>query len=237
MQKIEKKDISILIVEDEVILALGLEHTLQSYGYEVCGIECNGNEAIKHCFSKLPDIVLVDINLKGNLSGIDVAKNIWQTKKIPIIFLTSYCDEKTIKQCMECEPYCYLVKPCKDIELNVAIQTAIHKHKYFFKNIEVFDTKSSLVLINEKVKFHKGKNILYVDDLPKKLTGNEIKLIQILCEYKGETITFERIASYIWREELYDLGKLRTLVYRLKQKIDEDIIENIFETGYRLKVA
>ncbi len=137
---------------------------------------------------------------------------------------------------MECEPYNYLVKPCKDAELNAAIQTTIHKHNYFFKNIKVFDNKESLVKITPQIKFHKGKNILYINNEPKKLTGNEIKLLQILSENITETISFDRIGSYIWREELYDLGKLRTLVYRLKSKINADIIENVFETGYRLKV-
>lgn len=235
MCKNSLKDISILIIEDEVILALGLKETLKSFGYNILGIEANLQGVIKILEKNTPTLAIVDIKLKGLNNGIDIAKYLWQIKKIPIIFLTSYCDEKTIEKTFSCEPYGYLVKPCKDKELHTTIQTALNKHNYFFKNLQTFEAKDNFLNLENNLKFHKGKAILYKDDCAIKLTKNETKIIELLSEYPNESVSFEKISTYIWRESLYDLGKLRTLIYRLKQKIGFEIIENVFESGYKLK--
>ena len=120
-----------------------------------------------------------------------------------------------------------MIKPCKDKELHTTIQTSLNKHNYFFKNKELFVNNDDFIFLENDFKFHKGKSILYKNNEPIKLTGNEIKLIELLSDYQKEVVSFERISSYIWRESLYDLGKLRTLIYRLKQKIRFEIIENI----------
>lgn len=233
---VNKREISILIIEDEAVLALGLEYTLRSFGYQVCGIESQFDATVKNLSSYAPDLVLADIKLNEHESGIKIAKYIWQTHKIPIIFLTSYCDEKTIQEAMSCEPYGYLVKPWKDEELNAIIQMALNKHNYFFAHQNTLGL-GELIFFENSVKYHKGKSILYKDEEVVHLTGNETKLLDLLSDYPKEAVSFERISSYIWRESLYDLGRLRTLVYRLKQKIGFNIVESVFETGYRLKVC
>jgi len=235
-----KEETSILIVEDETILALGMEYSLQEFGYEVSGIETTAQEAVSHASTQSPDLILMDINLNGKTSGIDAAKQIWQYNKIPIIFLTSYSDDKTIKDAMQSEPYGYLIKPCRDKELKVAIETAMHKHNYFFKNkdsLSLTNKVKKVISIGKNISFDKGKSILYHDELPLKLTGNEVKLFEVLTENVGETVSFDRISTYIWREPLYDMGKLRNLVYRLRNKIGVDLFENVYEMGYRMKVA
>lgn len=231
-----KDEISILIIEDEAVLALGLEYTLKALGYGVCGIESRFDGVVKNVSTYAPDLVLVDIKLSEQESGISIAKYIWQTYKIPIIFLTSYCDEKTIKEAMACEPYGYVVKPWKDAELNAIIQMAMNKHNYFFAHQRALQS-DAVIFFENGVTYHKGKSILYKDEEALHLTGNETKLLDLLSEYPKEAVSFERISSYIWRESLYDLGRLRTLVYRLKQKIGINIVESVFEMGYRLKVA
>lgn len=235
MCKNSLKEISILIVEDEVILALGLKETLKNFGYSITSIESSIQGTIKSLEKSLPTLAIVDIKLKGLENGIEIAKYLWQIKKIPIIFLTSYCDEKTIEKTLTCEPYGYLIKPCKDKELHTTIQTTLNKHNYFFKNLNTFENDNFIDLGND-LKFHKGKTILYKKDEPIKLTKNETKIIELLSDYPEESVSFEKISSYIWRESIYDLGKLRTLIYRLKQKIGFEIIENVFESGYKLKV-
>ncbi|NBL00725.1 MAG: response regulator transcription factor, partial [Erysipelotrichia bacterium] len=168
-------------------------------------------------------------------SGIEISKYIWQAYKIPIIFLTSYCDEKTLKEAMCCEPYGYLVKPWKDEELNAMILMAINKHAYFFPHQTVAQEEMCL-LLGEGVKFHRGRSTLYRGDEVIRLTGNEIKLLTLLSEYPKEAVFFERISDYIWRESIYDLGRLRTLVYRLRQKVGFNIIESVCDAGYKLNV-
>ena len=236
LMNFEKNSIEVLIVEDEMVLAIGMEASLEDLGYEVSGIETTAQNAIKHSSENLPDIVLMDINLMGEESGIQAATQIWEENKIPIIFLTSYSDDQTVKNAMQSEPYAYLVKPCRDKELDIAIKTALHKHKYFFKNKECFQ-EESLVNLVEDFKYDKAKKILYFKDEPIKLTGNEIKFFDILSQKSGESVSFERIISFIYRDDYSDIGKLRTLVYRLRTKLPVELFENVYEFGYRLKVA
>ncbi|MGB7403398.1 MAG: response regulator [Arcobacter sp.] len=233
-----QKDINILIVEDETLLAMGMKCVLNEFNYNVTGIETTGRNAIEHVKKNHPDLILMDINLKDSMNGIEAAKYIWQYYKVPIIFLTSYGDNKTIKEAMICEPYAYLLKPCRDEEIRATIETTLHKHNYFFKNKEIIgeDKNIQTFFLEDDFFFDKTKGILYKNDKPLKLTGNEVKLIQLLSDYPNEPVTFNRISTYIWREDAYDLAKLRTLIYRLKVKIGSNIIENVFELGYKLKI-
>jgi DNA-binding response OmpR family regulator len=230
------KETSILIIEDEVILALGLEETLKNFGYSILGIETTLQGTLQQINKSLPSLAIVDIKLKGLNDGIEIAKYLWQIKKIPIIFLSSYCDEKTIDRTLSCEPYAYLIKPCKDKELHTTIQTSLNKHNYFFRNIDILENSSKYIYLEDNLKFNKAKTILYKNNEPLKLTKNETKILELLSDYPKESVSFERISNYIWREDIYDLGRLRTLIYRLKQKIGTEVIENVFESGYRLKV-
>jgi len=230
-------EIDILIVEDEIILAMAIELSLQEMNYNVSGIETSGQNAILHARNKQPDIILMDINLNSSISGIQAATTIWKSMKIPIIFLTSYCDDKTIKEAMECEPYGYLIKPCRDEELKVCINTALHKHKFFFKNKEIsYKFKSDFLQINQTLRFDRNTGSLYNIDKKVSLTKNERKLFEIITEHPNEITSFNKISRYIWREEIYDMGKLRTLVYRLRIKLGMNPFDNIYEEGYRIKV-
>jgi len=233
-----KNETSVLIVEDETVLAIGMEYSLEEFGYEVTGIETSASSALKHVELNKPDIVLMDIKLKGEESGIDAAKKIWAKYKIPIIFLTSFSDDKTIKNAMQSEPYAYLIKPCRDEELKVTIQTTLHKHNYFFKNKDSICTAKieKLIFLIDTFSFDKTKKILFKENNPIKLTGNETKLLDLLTDYPGEPVSFEKIKNYIWRDDFSDIGKLRTLIYRIKTKLNTNLIENIFELGYRLKI-
>ncbi len=226
---------SILIVEDESILALGLECSLEEFGYEVSGIETTYDTAISHAKENLPDLVIMDINLKGEKNGIDAAKHIWQECKIPIIFLTSYADDKTIKKAVLSEPYGYLIKPCREKELKATIETSIYKHNYFFKNKDSLNSTSTLVELKEEISFDKTNGIILKEQKVISLTKNEIKLFEILSDHLDQAVNFDKISDYIWREPMYDIGKLRALIYRIKKKLGIDIFENIFEYGYMLK--
>jgi PAS domain S-box-containing protein len=123
-------DASILIVEDEVIIAQDLKQKLESLGYQKPRICTSGEEAIEAIKSRVPDLILMDIRLKGTLSGIDTAERIHQTLDIPVIFLTAHADTKTLEQAKQSLPYGYLVKPLEDERsLYASIEIALHKHR------------------------------------------------------------------------------------------------------------
>lgn len=229
-------DIDILIVEDEIILAMALEIKLKKMGFNVSGISTSPNKAISHVQNHFPDIVIVDINLNSTKTGIDVANYIWKNFNIPIIFLTSYYNDNILKKAMESEPYAYLIKPCRASEIKVAINTVIHKHRYFFKEMNTATPiKNKILLISESLKFDREKSELYFKNKVFKLSKNEIKLFNLLTKEAGEIISFTTIFSYIWREDVYDLSKLRSMIYRLKIRLGENPFENLYEAGYKVK--
>ena len=117
----------ILIVEDEGIPAKGLEKKLTYLGYTVCGIAVSGEEAITKALETHPDLVLMDIVLKGNIDGIEAAKRIHSSTKIPIVYLTAHSDKATLTQAMVTEPMGYLVKPIEETALRTAIEIAFYK--------------------------------------------------------------------------------------------------------------
>jgi two-component system, response regulator PdtaR len=117
----------ILIVEDEIIIAIDLKIRLENLGYYVPGIAVNGRDAIKKTAEKNPDIVLMDILLDGETDGIEVAQRIHNQYNIPIIYLTGSQNNSTLERAKTTEPYGYINKPFDNIEIDNAIQLAVSK--------------------------------------------------------------------------------------------------------------
>lgn len=231
------KEFDVLIVEDEPILAMAMKLKLKKFGLNVSNIASSPNDAILYAQNNYPDLAIVDINLNSSKTGIEVANYLWKNFNIPIIFLTSYYNDKILSEAMEAEPYAYLLKPCRNEELKVAINTAMHKHQYFFKNKKIFKNKENdFVYLKENIKYNKTTCELFIDDNIIKLTKNEKKLFYILTKEAGKVINFDTIFNFIWREDVYDLSKLRSLIYRLKNKLGFNPFENLYEEGYRVNV-
>ena len=125
----------ILVVEDEAIVAEDIRKILQSYEYEVPEAISTGEAAIKSIRKTHPDLILLDITLKNKISGIDVAKHIFDLN-IPVIYLTAYSDKDIIEKAKATGPFGYLIKPFRERELIVTIQMAFFKHKMEQKLIE-----------------------------------------------------------------------------------------------------
>ena len=123
------KPIRILVVEDESIVAMDIKHRLESLDYEVPEIISSGEEAVLKAKETQPDLVLMDIVLKGELDGIDAAQLIKDKYDIPVVYLTAYSDEKTLKRAKITGPFGYIIKPFEDRELHSAIEIALYKHK------------------------------------------------------------------------------------------------------------
>jgi diguanylate cyclase (GGDEF)-like protein/PAS domain S-box-containing protein len=118
---------SILIVEDEAIVALDLQSQLEEMGYRVCGVADNGMDAIASARKLRPSVILMDIVIKGKIDGVDVAHQIERWPHIPVIFLTAYSDASTVARVARAAPYGYLTKPFRAEELRAAIEVALFK--------------------------------------------------------------------------------------------------------------
>ena len=120
---------SILIVEDESIVARDIQECLLSFGYKVTGVVSSGEEAIKAVTAERPDLVLMDIVLNGNVDGIDAAHEIRTRFGVPVVYLTAYADDKTLERAKVTEPFGYIVKPFDERELHSTVEIALYKAK------------------------------------------------------------------------------------------------------------
>jgi PAS domain S-box-containing protein len=119
----------ILVVEDETIVSMDLQNSLKYLGYEVVGAAVSGPEAISKADKTRPDLVLMDIILKGEMDGIQAAESIYSRLGIPVIFLTASTDDKTLQRAKVTEPFGYMIKPFEERELHSHIEIALYKHR------------------------------------------------------------------------------------------------------------
>ena len=118
----------ILIVEDEGIIAADLAACLEDLGYRVTGEAASGEDALCQATAHRPDLVLMDIQLAGEMDGITAAARLREEQDIPVIFLTSHADDATLQRARESQPFGYLIKPFAERELRAAIETSIFRH-------------------------------------------------------------------------------------------------------------
>lgn len=119
----------ILVVEDEALTGMELQKKLLLWGYDVVDIVSSGEDAVKKALELEPDLILMDILLKGCMNGIDAAKIIKKNKEIPIIYLTAYCNSETFQGAKVTQPQAYLIKPFDENELKFAIEMAFYGHQ------------------------------------------------------------------------------------------------------------
>ncbi|UZP67187.1 response regulator [Desulfovibrio mangrovi] len=125
----QDKPITILLVEDEPVIALDIRRRLQQLGYSTLVTVTSGEEAVQRAESIAPDIILMDIILSGSLDGIDAAALLRKQISAPVIYLTAHADEATLRRAMITEPFGYILKPFEDRELHTCIEMALYKHR------------------------------------------------------------------------------------------------------------
>jgi DNA-binding LytR/AlgR family response regulator len=173
-------NINVLVVEDESIVSKDIQHSLKKLGYTVVGAASTGEKAIELALTEKPDIVLMDIMLKGDMNGIEAADSIKKQMSIPVIFLTAYADESTLSKAKISEPYGYILKPFKEIDLQTSIEMAIYKHKKEQEIIKERDFLFSIVDNKEK-----SKEFIFVKSNSKlvKINCKDIYFIEALKDY------------------------------------------------------
>ena len=119
---------SVLIVDDDENMAETLSEALQQLDYNVAGAVTNGADAIVCVQNNVPDIILMDIELLGDMDGVQTSKEILLISEVPVIYLTGWTDDKTLDKVKKTNPFGYIVKPFEIIELKVAIELALYKH-------------------------------------------------------------------------------------------------------------
>lgn len=194
--------VHILLVEDERILARELKNRLESMGYSVLEICDTGKAAVDQAEKKSPDLILMDIRLKGKMDGIEAAQIIHKSMDIPIIYLTAYADKETLKRAKITEPFGYLLKPFISEELHAAIETSLYKYK-MDKRLKKSEEKYRKL-------FEESRDAIYITSQKHKL----LDVNQFALDLFGYT-----------REEMFDMDEKILYIHsddldRVHQKIE-----------------
>lgn len=168
---------NILVVEDESIVSKDIQQSLKKLGYNIVGAASTGEKAIEIANETKPDLLLMDIMLKGEMSGIETAEKIKETLSIPVIYLTAYADENTLAKAKVTEPYGYIIKPFKEIDLHTSIEMALYKHgkeqeivkerDFLYSLVENKEGDDSVIFVksNSRLVKVKSTDILFVEAL------------------------------------------------------------------------
>ncbi|MFK7809576.1 MAG: response regulator [Saprospiraceae bacterium] len=163
MQTMATDEIRILIVEDEPLIAEDIASNLNATDYKVAGVAYNSDKALRLLREEIIDIAILDINIKGDKSGIDLAHIINEQYKIPFIYLTSYADKATVDKAKQTMPYGYLLKPFREKDLFSSIEMALFRFsKEHKKNLPTREKINGIISIG--------------------LTEKEYEILTDLCE-------------------------------------------------------
>ena len=222
----------ILIVEDETIVALEIKTVLNKLGYKVTSCVTNYSDTMNSIKNQKPDIILMDIHLEDSIDGIDTASEIIKKYNIPIIYLTAFSDDETIKRAIKTNPVGYLIKPFKREELKSTILLAKHK----LSQTNELKNNDNYVDLGYNFFYDILNENLYYNNIPIKLGQKENNLLKFLIEAKGQLVSFREIENHIWPDKAISKSSLRTLIYRLRTKLEYKLIETVPSFGCKLDI-
>ena len=251
--------IRILVVEDESLVARDICNMLKSLGYDVIDVVSTGEKAVRLTESALPDLVLMDILLKGEIDGIIAAERIWENFSIPVIYLTAHAEETMLQRAKVTEPFGYILKPFDERDLQTTIEMAFYKAKMDKKLREREEWLSTILKsIGDGVIATDGHDrVAFMNPLAEKLTGwkqesalrqplanvfplveeiqsipeSDVNLLQesLLQTKNGATISVEQSISPIRRGKKVTIGKV--LIFRdiTRRKLAEAELKKSWE--------
>ena len=170
---------NVLVVEDESIVSKDIQHSLKKLGYNIVGAASTGERAFELASSEKPDIILMDIMLKGDINGIETAQRVKEELQIPVIYLTAYADESTLEKAKVTEPYGYIIKPFKEVDLHTSIEMALYK---FSKEKEVLKARD---LFYSLIENKESKGFIFVKSKSRlvKIKTADIYFVEALKDY------------------------------------------------------
>lgn len=224
------EQVKVLVVEDETIVALDIKNTLRELHFEVTDLVTTYQDAFKSIQKNTPHILLVDIYLANSKSGIELAKDVKEAFFLPVIFLTAYCDEATIKQAIKTNPIAYITKPFKrdDIKSNILLA------QYKMNHLHQTQIPNNCKNLGFGFYYDEREKLLFYEQMPIRLSPKERELLAILVSARGQVVTFRTLENFIWPHAPVCDSNLRTLIYRLRTKLEYKLIITVPSVGCKL---
>lgn len=215
-------NLNILVVENESLIALELTQVLQKFGCGIVRYATTAKKAYKIMEDKEINLIFMDINLNAELTGIELYQRF--NRDILIIYLSAYNDDKTIEQAIQTNPLGYLIKPYKEDDLKALLLLAKHKIH-----------RSSSIALGKGYSFDTKEERLYLNDSYINLGIKELKLLKLLIYARGNIIAFSTIEAEVWEDDFVSNTAVRTLIYRLRVKLEYKLITTVYKQGLKLE--
>ena len=222
--------LKIAIVEDEQIIAIDLKNYILGLGHLCVGIADCESDALDLIGRERPDLVLMDICIKGESDGIETAEKIMAyDPSIKVIFLTAHTDSYNIDRAILVDPLSYLSKPYNPQELEASIKIAQYKiaNESVVKNVS-----ESFWQIDPEFSYDLQSDTLYHYGEMIRLTKKERMLLSLLIRNKNQTVTLYTIENEIWPDKTFNANTVRTLIRRVRPKLKHRFIRTIPTEGY-----
>ena len=227
---------NIVIVEDEVITQRHLQDILANYNVNVSGCFDNAVDTLETLKDIDCDMILMDINIKGSVDGIQLARKILETYTFPIVFITAHNDDATLEELLELAPYGFINKPFSSKEI---ITTLKISYKRYLIHSEVSKVKISEettdIIINKYYTYSQDLSILYYDGQAVKLNKKQSQLLEILSNNINNTVAYDTLIGYLWVDDSVADSTLRTLVYSVRKLLPDLPIVSHSKVGYSLQ--
>ncbi len=220
---------NILIVEDESIPAHYLKKMLEQDGHNIVGIADSKESALKYFHRKtVPDLVLMDIKIKGDKDGIQTARIIQLDSNCAVLFISAYTDETFLQRAKDINSIGYLVKPIQPHTLLSTIEIGMSQFKQSVQKI--------FITLCDEIIFNVLEQTLKKDRTIVDLSHAETLILTTLIENQNALITPEQLESVLCQIEPLSKGALRTIIWRLRKKLPKCFaIENIYNSGYKIR--
>ena len=229
---------NIVIVEDEMITQRYLQDILANNHVNVSGCFDNALDTLEALKNINCDMILMDINIKGAMDGIQLSKKILEKYTFPIVFITAHNDDATLEELLELAPYGFISKPFSSKEILVTLKIA---YKRYLIHSEVSKVKTSDkptdIVINDYYTYSRNVSVLYYDGQAIKLNKKQGKLLEILSKNINHTVEYDTLISELWEDETVADSTLRTLVYSVRKLLPDLPIFSHSKVGYSLQTS
>ncbi len=226
--------IRIMIVEDERLPATYLSELLSKEGYEVVAICNEGDDAVRKARKYHPDIVFMDIMLKGEVSGCEAALRIGsELPRTKILFLTAYIDEEMISYASEAGACNYLLKPYNDAQILATLKLIASQQR---DARTIVRGRFKLLHLGGAYFYDTHTEKIYADTKELLLSAKKRKLISLLVKAEGRCVSYDDLCISLF-DDANRYGALRTLVSRLNRTLGFSLVENVPQQGYRIQRA
>ena len=225
---------AVLIVEDEVITQRYLLTILQDAGVEDVVCVDNAQDAIEVMKERRYEMILMDINIKGAIDGIQLSRVLLGQYRLPIVFISAYSDDETLDEVVELAPYGFIIKPFSSKEVLASIKVA-YRRFLTFEAKKKREAENELILLTERYSYSPKIHTLYRDGKSANLNAKQCQLIGMLAENLNHTVSVESLIMNLWGDEEVASSALRTLVYSIRKQLPDIPLHTHSKQGYYLK--